>query len=207
MRARNLSERSFQLERLVSERTMELEASQELLRIQATYDGLTGMLNRVAILRALGVEIERARRQSSTLIVALIDLDHFKRVNDAYGHLVGDDALRWFAGAVGTAIRAYDHAGRYGGEEFLLVLTEVPPALADQRVTALHRAISNLTVRLENVEFTLNCSVGATFFDPSTGSPNAEVLLSVADQALYEAKSAGRNRAVFRDAGVAEPGK
>jgi diguanylate cyclase (GGDEF)-like protein len=207
IRARNLRERSLQLENLVSERTRELEASQELLRIQATYDGLTGMLNRVAILRALGVEIERARRQGSTLIVALIDLDHFKRVNDVYGHLVGDDALRWFAGAVGAAIRAYDHAGRYGGEEFLLVLTEVPPEFAEQRVTALHSAVSNLTVRLDNGEFTLNCSIGATFFDPSNGSPNVETLLSIADQALYEAKSAGRNRVIFRDAAAAEPRK
>ena len=206
IRARNLRERSFRLESLVNERTRELEASQELLRIQATYDGLTGMLNRVAILRALVVEIERARRQTSTLIVALIDLDHFKRVNDVHGHLVGDDALRWFAGAVAAAIRAYDHAGRYGGEEFLLVLTEVPPELADHRLSALHGAISNLTVRLENVEFPLNCSIGATFYDPSSGSPTAEALLSIADQALYEAKSAGRNRAVFRDAGVAEAG-
>jgi diguanylate cyclase (GGDEF)-like protein len=120
---------------------------------------------------------------------------------------VGDDALRWFAGAVGAAIRAYDHAGRYGGEEFLLVLTEVPPALADQRVTAMHAAISNLTVRLDDAEFTLNCSIGATFYDPASGPQSAEALLSIADQALYEAKSAGRNRAVFRDAGVAEAGK
>jgi diguanylate cyclase (GGDEF)-like protein len=194
---RYLRATSRQLELLVSERTRELEISREQLRIQATHDGLTGMLNRVAILRALATEMERARRDNRTVVMALIDLDYFKHVNDTYGHLAGDDALRRFAAAVGTAVRPYDHAGRYGGEEFLLVLTEVPRDIVEQRLAALHHAISNLEIALPGSSYRLNCSVGATVFDPSYGPASVETLLAIADKALYAAKAEGRNRVVF----------
>ena len=202
--ARQLRARGRHLELLVSQRTRELEASREQLHIQATHDGLTGMLNRVAILRTLTAELERARREKRTVVVALIDLDYFKRINDEYGHLAGDEALRWFAAAVGAAIRLYDHAGRYGGEEFLLVLTEVPREAVEQRLTRLHKAISNLQINQRGVEFRLNCSMGATVFDPSDGPGSVESLLSIADQALYAAKAAGRNRVIFRAPGASD---
>jgi diguanylate cyclase (GGDEF)-like protein len=196
--ARHLREKSRHLKSLVSERTRELEASREQLRIQATHDGLTGMLNRGAVLRALTTEMDRARREDRTLAVALIDLDHFKHINDLYGHLDGDDALRWFAAAVGAAVRPYDHAGRYGGEEFLLVLTEIPRASAEERLIALHAAITNLHIRTRRHEFRLNCSMGATLFDPAEGFGSVESLLTTADQALYAAKEAGRNRLIYQ---------
>jgi diguanylate cyclase (GGDEF)-like protein len=196
---RQLRARSRELERLVSERTRELEASREQLRIQATHDGLTGMLNRTAILRILAAEMDRARRESRTVVIALIDLDHFKRINDSNGHRAGDDALRWFAAAVGAAIRPYDHAGRYGGEEFLLVLTELPRDSAVQRLASLHAAISNLEICELGAQFTLNCSMGATVYDPSGHAGSVESLLAIADQALYAAKAEGRNRVVFRE--------
>jgi diguanylate cyclase (GGDEF)-like protein len=156
------------------------------------------MLNRVAILRALTAETERALREKRTIVVALVDLDHFKRINDLYGHLAGDEALRWFAAAVGAAIRAYDHAGRYGGEEFLLTLAEVPRDAVEQRLVSLQNSISNLKVCARGSAFTLNCSMGATVFDPSTGTTAVESLLTIADEALYAAKAEGRNRVVFR---------
>jgi diguanylate cyclase (GGDEF)-like protein len=193
-------QRSRELERLVSERTRELEFSREQLRIQATHDGLTGMLNRVGVLKALAAEMDRARREYSVVVVALVDLDHFKRLNDAYGHLAGDEALRSFAAAAGAALRSYDHAGRYGGEEFLLVLTEIPIEAVQQRLTNLHAAISNLKISIQGSFITLNCSLGATLFDPYAGSVSGESLLSIADEALYEAKAAGRNRLVFKEA-------
>jgi diguanylate cyclase (GGDEF)-like protein len=199
--ARQLRARSRELERLVSERTSELELSREQLRIQATHDGLTGMLNRTAILRMLTAEMDRARRESRTVVVALIDLDHFKRINDSNGHIAGDDALRWFAAAVGAAIRPYDHAGRYGGEEFLLVLTELPRNAVVQRLVSLHAAISNLEICELGAQFTLNCSMGATVYDPSGHAGSVESLLAIADQALYAAKAEGRNRVVFREPG------
>lgn len=197
LRDRQLRHRSRQLERLVRERTHELELSREQLRIQATHDELTGMLNREAVLRVLTAEMDRARRDGGTLVIALVDLDYFKNVNDTYGHLAGDEALRWFAAAVGTAIRVYDHAGRYGGEEFLLVLTEIPRDAVQQRLISLHAAISNLHVRVRGLEFTATCSIGATVFDAFGGLGNVESLLAVADLALYAAKDAGRNRVIL----------
>jgi diguanylate cyclase (GGDEF)-like protein len=196
--ARHLKKTSRQLERMVQERTRELEASREQLRIQATHDGLTGMLNRTAILRALTAEMDRARRENRTVVVALVDLDHFKRVNDAYGHMAGDEALRWFSAAVGTAIRPYDHAGRYGGEEFLLVLTEIPPESVCQRLTVLHSAISNLQIRTRDFDFSIACSMGATVFNPSAGPGSVESLLAIADAAMYTAKAEGRNRVILQ---------
>jgi diguanylate cyclase (GGDEF)-like protein len=200
LRDRNLRHQSKQLERLVNERTQELELSREQLRIQATHDGLTGMLNRVAVLRVLTAEMDRARREDRTLVVALVDLDHFKHINDIYGHLAGDEALRWFAAAVGAAIRAYDQAGRYGGEEFLLVLTEIPPQAAEQRLASLHASISNLHVHVRGLEFTMACSIGATIYDPAYAFATVESLLAIADKALYAAKDAGRNRAILYEA-------
>jgi diguanylate cyclase (GGDEF)-like protein len=195
---RRMGARSRELEMLVSERTRELEASRAQLRIQATHDGLTGMLNRTAILRALGTELDRAQRESLTVAVALVDLDFFKGINDNYGHLAGDEALRWFASAVGTAIRPYDLAGRYGGEEFLLVLTKLPREIVENRLVSLHGAISNLKICTHGSEFQLNCSMGATVFEPSDGPATVESLLMIADHALYAAKAEGRNRVVFR---------
>ena len=207
-RARRLLETRKHLEKLVRERTLELEASRELLRIQATHDGLTGMLNRVGILRALEAEMDRARRECTCLVVALIDLDHFKHINDAFGHLAGDEALRWFAAAVESAKRSYDHAGRYGGEEFLLVLPEIPPDAVEQRLATLHASISNLQVHIERPEnqFAFTCSIGATLFNPFTGSASVGALLVTADRALYAAKAGGRNRCCFRAVSEAASG-
>jgi diguanylate cyclase (GGDEF)-like protein len=181
----------------VSQRTSELEASREQLRIQATHDGLTGMLNRTAVLKAFVAELDRACRETRTVVVVLIDLDFFKLVNDTYGHLAGDEALRLFAAAVGAAIRPYDHAGRYGGEEFLLILPEIPREIIEQRLSGLHTAISNLQVKLNDGQFTLNCSMGATVYDPTDQAGNVESLLAIADRALYAAKANGRNCIVF----------
>lgn len=200
-----LLERSRELERLVNERTRELEISREQLRIQLAHDVLTGMLNRVGILGELSAEIERTRREGGILLVALVNLDHFKRVNDAYGYQAGDEALRWFAAAVGAAIRIYDHAGRYGGEEFLLVLTEIPQGGAEERLASLHASISNLRIHTHESEFGITCSMGATVFNPSAGCESAESLLAAADQALYAAKAEGRNRAVLQRAAI--PGR
>jgi diguanylate cyclase (GGDEF)-like protein len=196
--AHHLRERSRELEQLVRERTRELEESRELLRVQATHDGLTGMLNRVAILNVVDEEIERARRGGKSLVLALVDLDHFKRVNDSRGHLAGDKALREFAAAIHRAIRAYDHCGRYGGEEFLIVLPDMPLEAAEQRLGILHNSISNLAVGSGEYEFRITCSIGAVIAHEAAAAMIAGPLLAIADRALYEAKATGRNRVIMR---------
>lgn len=200
VRAGHHSSRSRELERLVTERTLELEASREQLRIRATYDALTGLMNRAAILLALEAEMNRSRREHKPLIVALADLDHFKRVNDTCGHLVGDEVLRQFGAALSSAIRPYDHAGRYGGEEFLIILADIPADSADRRLADLHTRISKVVVPGPKGEFSVTCSIGAVVCDPLTQPCEPVVLLDVADQAMYEAKAQGRNCIVCRDA-------
>ena len=198
LRVRRLETRSRQLEGMVQERTRELEASREQLRVQATHDGLTGLLNHESILRALAAEVDRARREKRNLVLAIVDLDHFKWVNDRYGHLAGDEALSRFADAITATTRLYDHSGRFGGEEFALVLTEIPREAVEQRLSNLHASISNLAVRAQGMEFKITCSIGAVIFDPREGDESVEDLLAAADQALYCAKDEGRNRVVFR---------
>lgn len=197
LNARRLRHKSIALEKLVAERTRELEESRELLRIQATHDGLTGLLNRGAILQLLAKEIERMQRKGTTLVAALVDLDHFKHVNDTRGHLAGDEALRHFAEAVKAHLRPYDHVGRYGGEEFLLVLTELPAEIVTERLTRLHGAITHLTVKPPEGEFTVDCSMGAAVASAAGGPVSVETLLAAADEALYEAKASGRDRVVI----------
>ena len=204
IRARNLKRMSRQLQRLVAARTSELELSREQLRLQATHDGLTGLLNRDAILRALAAELDRAGREGKIAVVALADIDHFKQVNDTHGHLGGDEALRQFAAAMSEAVRPYDHVGRYGGEEFLLILTDLPEDAAGQRLATLHAAITNLSVRGQETTFKLTCSIGATIYDPAHQAAGSESLLAVADLALYDAKAQGRNRVICRK--IALPG-
>jgi diguanylate cyclase (GGDEF)-like protein len=200
VRARHLRAKSRQLEQMVRDRTQELETSRELLRKRASEDGLTGLLNHESILRALDGEMARARREGMILLLAMADLDHFKRVNDAYGHLAGDQALRRFADAIRGAKRSYDHAGRYGGEEFLIILTHVKRHGIEARLQRLQGMISGLEVVARNSRFKITCSMGATIFDPDGELNTAEALLTVADQALYEAKGMGRNRAIVRRA-------
>ena len=195
----HLLARSKELEALVSERTRELEASRAQLRIQATHDELTGLLNRKAILANLESEMRRAVRDSTTVAVALVDIDHFKRINDECGHLAGDAALRLFADAVRLVIRSYDQAGRYGGEEFLLVLTRIPLPEIKTRLSNFQRSISNLSFQWRQHEFNINCSAGVAVYDLSNHLCTLEALLSAADQSLYKAKASGRNCVVFSD--------
>ncbi len=198
LRTRHLFNQRNKLEALIRERTLELEASREHLRIQANQDSLTQLPNRPAILSRLNREVARALHENSPLTIVLVDIDHFKSINDTFGHLAGDEALRSFAAALSGCIRFTDCAGRYGGEEFLVLLTDVPAPDLDQRLAHLHRGISNLTVRYEEVEFRINCSLGAVSFSPS--DHDVSHILAAADHALYQAKKAGRNRVVHHEA-------
>jgi diguanylate cyclase (GGDEF)-like protein len=206
LRTKRLLAQQRHLERLVQERTSELEVSREELRRQATHDALTGLLNRSAMLAAFRLEMGRSVREGSPLTLVLGDIDHFKRVNDTYGHLAGDEALRHFASMLGSSVRDYDHVGRYGGEEFLILLVNVGRAEVKERLAALHASISDLTVVDGASEFTLTCSLGAVCMEPcdlSSGNPivDQKLALSTADEALYRAKRSGRNRVIVGELG------
>jgi two-component system cell cycle response regulator len=163
----------------------------EILRAQATHDSLTGLWNRGAILDMLQNELARSQRSRQSMAVIMADLDHFKNVNDTYGHLVGDRVLRDSALSMQTAIRSYDSIGRYGGEEFLIVAPGCELAEAGQIAERLREAVANKTTKLDSgvaLEITTSLGVAAT-----NGNLNSEELLRAADDALYEAKRRGRN--------------
>lgn len=157
----------------------------------AELDELTGAFNRRSIMRMLEEEIARSTRNGSACAVALIDLDHFKRINDAYGHPIGDETLRTFAISMFANLRSIDRFGRYGGEEFLLVL---PDLSQDQAVRALER-LRAITADLDWSAFSpgmqVTISAGVTTLRPRE---NSDTLLTRADGALYSAKAKGRNR-------------
>ena len=163
----------------------------------ATYESLTGLLRREAILEALDKELDRARRYERPLTVGMADLDHFKEVNDRYGHLAGDGLLKRVAQVLTGGLRSSDAVGRYGGEEFLLVLPETE--LAGARVVAdkLRRLVEEVRTPMEDgEEATVTISIGLASLDCSglPAEPDARDLIRLADQALYRAKEEGRNR-------------
>jgi len=180
----------------VKQQTKAIRESEIQFRYLAEHDGLTGLLNRGAILRALDNQMARARREHQPVTVVLSDIDHFKEVNDQNGHLAGDAALQRFAAVVSASMRPYDSAGRYGGEEFLLVLPGISETDVENRLGALHAAMSNLDVSYLQTRFSITCSFGAVVISDSDAAIDRDMFLSAADRALYQAKDAGRNRVV-----------
>ena len=174
----------------------QLLVAQDALRVQATRDGLTALWNRTSILEILDREIARSERESSPLAVLMADLDHFKRINDTYGHLAGDAVLRETARRMSANIRAYDAAGRYGGEEFVMVIPGCDESGALAQAERLRQSIGSAAFQTSAGKIPVTCSLGLAWtagFDSSA----AHSLLRDADAALYRAKGAGRNRVEF----------
>ncbi len=171
----------------------ELVSARESMRHAATHDSLTGLMNRAAILALLKRELERARRERRPVGVILGDIDHFKIVNDSLGHLFGDEALREIGRRLQAQLRVYDGVGRYGGEEFLMILPncDLPNTLL--RGNELRKTIANTPVVCSGVERAITMSMGVAISD-CEGKNEVEGLLSQADAALYTAKEGGRNR-------------
>ena len=161
----------------------------------ATVDPLTGLLRREAVLEHLEREVERARRYGRPLAVAMADLDHFKKVNDTHGHLMGDVVLRRVGRVLRRGLRRTDLCGRYGGEEFLLVLPETDRDAALQVIDDLRRLIGDLEIEASDGRSVgVTVSVGIAALDAWIEDPTAEAALEAADRQLYEAKAGGRNR-------------
>jgi diguanylate cyclase (GGDEF)-like protein len=203
-RTRSLTRRQQELTRIVAERTAQLEAEKAALEatrrelhIQATHDSLTGIFNRAAMLEHLQREIARATRDGTPLGVLIADLDHFKSLNDNYGHLCGDDVIRESADRFRCTMRGYDIVGRYGGEEFLILFPGWDPAPATGRVDDLLESIRSRPFEIGENRIRLTCSIGVATFRPEVDSPSIREVLSRADTALYVAKNSGRNCASF----------
>jgi diguanylate cyclase (GGDEF)-like protein len=171
----------------------ELIEAREQLRVQATHDHLTGMLNRGAVDEILKRELARAERDEVPLGVIMLDLDHFKVINDTYGHATGDTVLRGVADILNQTLRKYDCAGRYGGEEFLVI---VPKGTEGQSVTMAERIREGIEkAHFKNGEetFKVTASLGVASFGGTQPFLPLPDCVNQADKALYIAKSDGRN--------------
>lgn len=178
--------------RIVTLQDQLLEA-QATLREQATLDALTRIWNRRTTLEILEREIGRAQREMSPLSLAMGDLDHFKEINDTYGHLAGDAVLCEAVRRMKTSIRSYDSIGRFGGEEFLLILPGCEEADAVRLAERMRLEISHRPVEWQGKAIPVTASFGVTSL-PLSRRISVEALLKTADAALYQAKQAGRNR-------------
>ncbi len=175
----------------------ELLATRKKLEIQATHDSLTQLYNRAKVLLELEREITRSAREVSPLGVLMIDIDHFKDINDTFGHLSGDDALKKIAAILSDELRTYDTIGRYGGEEFLVLLPGCDKTTLLQLSERLRKAVEKNLIPTRTGSIPVTISIGATVMLPNEKLINAEELIAFADTALYQAKEEGRNRTVF----------
>jgi diguanylate cyclase (GGDEF)-like protein len=186
----------------VAQQTRTIRESEAQFRYLAEHDGLTGLLNRTAILAELDKQLVLGYRENKTVTVVLGDIDHFKTVNDSRGHMAGDAALLRFAEALSDCVRPYDSVGRYGGEEFLMVLTGIPAVEVGDRLHRLHSSISNLTVDYLKTEFRITCSLGAVLIVAGQNTMGRQCALDLADKALYRAKASGRNRVILDQSAI-----
>jgi len=170
----------------------ELIAAREGMRYSATHDSLTGLKNRGELMETLRRDLARAKREKTPVAIALIDVDRFKTVNDELGHPFGDDVLKEVARRLLSSLRPYDTVGRYGGEEFLIVLPGCDLAAGLARADEIRAAIGSAPIRTSRKERMVTVSMGVAV--SHSGNVDLERLLNQADVALYEAKRNGRNR-------------
>ncbi len=171
----------------------DLLSAQEALRVQATHDSLTGMWNRPAVLDILNREIARVQREGNPVGIILADIDHFKQINDTFGHRSGDAVLSSVARRLTDSLRKYDAVGRYGGEEFLLVMPGCDYEDGKVRAEEFRRAVQDEPVKVGDQEIPVSLSLGVSVCEPN-GVDQPEILIHAADEAMYRAKKNGRNR-------------
>lgn len=175
------------------ERVLDL---QEKLHLLATRDELTGLFNRRMMLDVLRSEVARARRVGEPFCLGMLDLDHFKQVNDTYGHLAGDAILREAALRMQDSVRCYDTLGRWGGEEFLIVMSAADLAAGRVILERIRSSLTDRRVVVAGVEIAVTASIGGAAFRQGD---TIDQLIRAADEALYRAKREGRNRVCFYD--------
>lgn len=179
--------------------------AQDALQFKASHDALTGICNRGAILEILGKEIARQHRTGEPLTIMLVDVDHFKAVNDTYGHVIGDQVLRELARRITASIRVCDSVGRYGGEEFLIVIPNCDSRGALTAGERLRSYIANIPIPTAGGPVMASISAGVVSTSNAKYPASHPLLLRLADAALYRAKAGGRNRIEQADYAVAIP--
>lgn len=175
-----------------------LQESLEIQRYQAQHDPLTGLLNHGEILRALDQEMQRADRQGTSLTVMMGDLDHFKNVNDTYGHVAGDAVLAEVSDRMKKNLRLYDSIGRYGGEEFLLVLPGSSPEESLIIANRIMDSIRHAPIVFHQQEIFVTISLGVAFNHSGAAEKTVDII-QAADSAMYQAKQNGRDRFEMAD--------
>lgn len=168
-----------------------LVKAQDALRWEATRDGLTGLWNRKAVLEILQRELTRSERHRMPVGVIMADVDHFKAINDSWGHAVGDQALKMLADELAAVVRPYDSVGRYGGEEFLIVAPDCGPHATWELAERIRAHVAKCGLEAGGTKLEVTLSLG---FAAGGSSAEIERLLHEADTALYQAKNAGRDR-------------
>ncbi|MGB7848088.1 MAG: diguanylate cyclase [Candidatus Acidiferrum sp.] len=181
----------------VGERILDLQdallATQEDLRFQATHDELTGIFSRGVVIDVVSRECSRQTREKGTLGIIMADLDHFKNINDTYGHASGDAVLKEVARRMKDCVRPYDTVGRYGGEEFLIVATSLDASGAFGLAERIRKAVESRPVTANDHEVPVTVSLGVAVSSKAE-PPDPQILFNLADKALYRAKELGRNR-------------
>ncbi len=169
------------------------------MRFKATHDALTSLWNRGAILSLLHSELSLATREHWPLSLLLCDVDHFKRINDVHGHLAGDAVLVEVSNRLLGSVRSHDAVGRYGGEEFLIILSGCSEAHLKDRAEQVRAGIGSVPFSTSDGSLSVTLSVGAITIDDWDESMPIEPLLKRADAALYQAKAAGRDRVMYAE--------
>ena len=193
---KELNEHRDLLEKEVKERTFELEQANKKLDIISRTDELTQLPNRRDMQRTIEKEVERSKRLNRCFSIIFIDIDHFKNVNDTYGHAAGDAVLKSVASTIRTLLRKYDVLARYGGEEFLTLLPETEQNDAAHVAERFRKQIENQTIFFSGQEIKVTITLGVAQFDSNLG---AEKCIQLADKALYEGKEHGRNKVIIWD--------
>ncbi|MDD0809113.1 diguanylate cyclase [Curvibacter sp. RS43] len=174
----------------------ELQVKQRELERLTRVDGLTGLLNRVTFVDLTRGELARARRQGTATTLLVLDLDHFKRVNDSWGHPAGDAVLRHVAALCMGTVRSTDLVGRLGGEEFIVLLPATQAEAGRKLAEKLRQRLEQSPVRVQNEVIHITASIGLSAAGPQDKNADFDSLYQSADQALYQAKHQGRNRVV-----------
>ena len=169
----------------------QLIRAREELRYGATHDWLTGLWNRGAITALLEREVERSRRSNSSMGLLMVDIDHFKKVNDTYGHAIGDAVLQEVAKRIAKSVRSYDLVGRYGGEEFLVLLSDCSGEIVLKGAERIRREVADSPIGAGGASISVTISIGTMVSNLTAASPKC--ILAGADAALYNAKQCGRN--------------